>query len=100
LSVLCSFLLFVVHKKHHMLGEFLYRGLRRFAKGFALGYMIKCTLSLLALLIKTRFSLSRVGKAVSRIVVGDPIRFGIFLGSLLSLFESVMRVIRYLKGWQ
>lgn len=60
------------HSSSSMTLEVLYRFIRRFVKGFSIGYIGKATLSIIGLLIKTRGNINKLRAPVARLIVGDP----------------------------
>jgi hypothetical protein len=60
--------------------------------GFGIGYGGKAFFSLLPVLFRSRGNPFRILATFKRIALGDPVRYGCFLGSYLCVFESIMRI--------
>jgi len=79
--------------------HFFYRLLRRFGKGFLVGYGGKFVFSFLGLCLRHKLNVARLlPDVLSLLVKEDLLRYGAFLGSFLSLFESSLRFLK-LKSW-
>jgi hypothetical protein len=76
---------------------FTYRALRRFGKGFVVGYGLRVAFGAVPVVLASLKNpspsvlLSKLGHVL---VAGTPIRFGLFLGSCVMTFESLMRLSR------
>jgi len=78
---------------------FIIRALRRFGKGFLIGYGGRAAFSLLPVIIKARLNPFKIWSAF-RASAFKHISFGLFLGTFLSVFESLMKVLyHWRKQW-
>ena len=70
------------------------RGVRRFAKGLTIGFGVKAIFAFLGLLVKNRGNVVRIVRRpyVMSALVGEPLAYGIWLGTLLATFETTIRV--------
>lgn len=76
---------------------FIYRAMRRFAKGFGVGYSLRLIFALFPLVIKIakgRQCVVGSFQRIKKLTIGVPVRYGLFVGSALSVFESSMRASR------
>lgn len=75
------------------------RYIRRFFKGFLIGWGGKTAFMLLPALLKTRGSFSKIRTALARVVDRDQTSMGLFLGSYLCVFHYIMRILRNDTGY-
>ena len=77
---------------------FLYRALRRFGKGFLVGYIGKLLFGVLSALLRSRGRIGPFWRYTRPLFLrSDVLGYGLFLGGFLAAFESLMRVMKQYK---
>lgn len=65
--------------------------LRRFFKGFGIGFLGKLAINIVPLLARFKFKSLRAHLFQ---LISDPVGYGVFLGAFISVFESLVRSLR------
>lgn len=70
------------------------RYVRRFLKGFLVGWGAKSAFMVLPAVLKSKSNLTKIWKTLKRVLHTDQTSVGVFLGSYICIFHFIMRLLR------
>lgn len=80
---------------------FLLRAARRFVKGFGVGFGLRFVFGALPIAFKIaggKLGFQEFVTHIKDLVIGDPLRYGLFIGTFVAMFESLMRATKPKTG--